>query len=351
MPHHLYRRSDTPNWWIDIKVKGRRRIRRSAGTPDRKIAKALAQRIEAAEWGRLIHGDSATLTFAEAVLMYVDDGHSDLYTAKLVAHFMDAKVATIKPGHIRAAAPVLYPGAKPATWNRQVVTPTRAIINHAAGKELAAFIKVKNFPELRPVRRAPAADWLPAFMTHAGPGLAALALFMRITAARIGQAVALGWDAVDLQAGTAIVPPAKGYPERMVFLTREMVAMLANLEDARVGSSRLEYRDGPVFGFVNRWAVYRPWRATCGAASIPYVGPHSAGRRAFATAMSRAGIDPKTAAELGGWKSMRLMLEIYTDSNASPAVVNEVFGKRVTIEAQPTGQDLQSKPRKTRHVK
>lgn len=324
MPHHLYRRSDTPNWWIDIKVKGRRRIRRSAGTPDRKIAKALASRIEAAEWGRLIHGDSATLTFAEAVLMYVEDGHSDLYTAKLVSYFMNDKVADIKPGHIRAAAPVIYPGAKPATWNRQVIVPARAVINHAASKELAEFIKVKNFPELRPVRRAPAADWLPAFMTHAGPGLAALALFMRITAARIGQAVTLGWDAVDLKAGTAIVPPAKGYPERVAYLTRDIVAMLANLEKGR----------GPVFGFKRRWAVYKPWQAACEAAGIPYVRPHSAGRRAFATTMSRAGVDPKTAAELGGWKSMRLMLEIYTDSNASPAVVNEVFGKRVTNRTQ-----------------
>jgi integrase len=152
-------------------------------------------------------------------------------------------------------------------------------------------------------------------MDHAPANLAALALFMRITGARIGQAVALKWEAVDLSAKSVIVLPAKGYPERTAFITNDMVAMLANLD-----------KGGPVFGFKYRWSVYGPWRATCEAAGIAYVRPHSAGRRAFATAMSRAGVDPKTAAELGGWKSIRLMLDIYTDSNASAAVVNEVFG-------------------------
>lgn len=320
MPYRKYTRKGSPNIWLSIKIKGRRRIRRSAGTADGKIADALAQRIEAKEWSRLIHGDPASLTFAEAVMIYVDDGHDARFTAPLVAHFKDMPLSDMKPGHIRTAARSIYPDAKSATWNRQVIVPARAVINHAASKGLAQFIKVDRFPELRPVRKAPEAHWLPGFLAHAEPRLACLALFMRTTAARIGQTIALEWNALDLAAGTAIIPPAKGYPERKAFLPPDVVARLANLNRGR----------GPVFGFVNRWEVYRPWRETCAAASIPYIGPHSAGRRAFATAMSRAGVDPKTAAELGGWKSMRLMLEVYTDSAASPEVINRVFGTNQT---------------------
>jgi hypothetical protein len=160
MPYRLYKQKTSDNWWIDIKVKGRGRIRRSAGTADRKKADALAKRLEAREWNRLIEGDSASLTFAEAVTIYVDDGGSDLYLDKLVDHFKDRRVADIAPGDIKAAAKKLYPDCVPATWNRQVIVPARAVINHCAeksdvaGKRLAHHIRVEKFAELKPVRNA-----------------------------------------------------------------------------------------------------------------------------------------------------------------------------------------------------
>ena len=326
MPHHLLKRPGSGNWWLDIKVKGRQRIRRSSGTPERKTAEAIAERIEAAEWGRLIHGDSASLTFAEAVLMYVDDGKSGLFTAPLVKHFRNARVMDIGPEDIRGAGRILYPDAKPATWNRQVVVPARAIINHAAGKRLAAYIKVKNFPEMRPVRKAPSGDWLPALLASAATPkrIAALALLMRVTAARIGQALRMEWSAVDLSRGVVVVPHAKGYPERQARLTAEAVALLANLDGER---------QGRVFGWEGRSAVYKPWKAACKAAGIAYVTPHPAGRYGFATAMRAKGIDPKTAASRGGWKSVRLMLDIYAGEDENPDLIEDVFG---TFESQPT---------------
>jgi integrase len=317
MPHHIYKKEGKRNWWIDIKVKGRKRIRRSSGTTDEKKAKAIAKAIEAREWERLTKGDPATLTFSEAVMHYIADGRSDLYLAPLVAHFKDRLVAGIGDGDIKAAAVAIYPGRKPATWNRQVLTPARAVINHAASKKLAAYIKVKSFLEMKPVRKAPPADWLPRFLPHAEPRLAALALFMRVTAARIGQATALEWSALDLARGLAIIPTAKNHPERVAELTPQLVAMLANLDGDR---------QGRVFGFSSRWQVYGPWKAACAAAGIPYVPTHRTGRRAFATTMARSGIDAKTAAVRGGWKSVRLMLDIYTDADETPGLISQVFG-------------------------
>lgn len=69
-------------------------------------------------------------------MIYVNDGKPDAFTVPLVKHFKDRKIADIGPGDIQAAARALYPRAKPATWNRQVIVPARAIINHAAGKNL-----------------------------------------------------------------------------------------------------------------------------------------------------------------------------------------------------------------------
>lgn len=316
MPQHIYKRKGSDRWWIDIKVKGRRRIRRSSGTSVRKLAEDLAETIEAQEWDRLVKGDPATLTFAEAVKLYLADGHKAQYLKPLVTHFKDTRVASIKAGHIRAACRVLYPKAKAATWNRQVITPARAVINHAAGKDLAAFIKVERFPELKPVRPIPAVDWLERFIEAAPANLGALALFMRITGARIGQAVDTEWADIDLGAGTAIIPAAKGFPERRAQLTQEMVTMLANLP---------EERKGRVFGYIHRWSVYKGWRRVCNAAGLPYITSHLTGRRGFFTAMARAGFDPKTAGQLGGLSSPRLVLGIYTEANTDPGIISSVF--------------------------
>jgi integrase len=130
------------------------------------------------------------------------------------------------------------------------------------------------------------------------------------------------WSSLDLQRGTAIIPAAKGYPEREAALTAEMVVLLANLD-----------KTGRVFGYEQRWSVYKPWKAACAKAGIPYVSPHSAGRRAFATAMRAAKVDPKTAARRGGWASIRLMLDVYAGEDESADLIEAVFG---TFESHPT---------------
>jgi integrase len=160
-------------------------------------------------------------------------------------------------------------------------------------------------------------------LEHATPRIAALALFMRVTAARTTQAISVEWEKVDLRAATAIIPISKKHPERIARLTPELVAALANLIPEG------KEPKGRVFGYERRWSVYEPWKAACEAAGIPYVPPHSAGRRAFATSMARAKVDPKTAAGLGGWKSIRLMLEIYTDADESPDIINSVFSQKL----------------------
>ncbi|MDZ5697814.1 hypothetical protein [Chelativorans sp. M5D2P16] len=58
---------------------------------------------------------------------------------------------------MREAARILYPGASPATWNRQVVTPVRAIINFAAEEGLCDHFRMKRFPEGQK-RQRPAGD-------------------------------------------------------------------------------------------------------------------------------------------------------------------------------------------------
>ena len=114
------------------------------------------------------------------------------------------------------------------------------------------------------------------------------------------------------------MPPAKGHPALEVSLVPEMVADLANLKP----------RGGKVFGYTSRHSVYGPWKTTCERAGIPYVPPHQAGRHSFATeAVTRQGVDAKTAMDMGGWKSSRLFNETYVHGEGHHDVAMAVFGR------------------------
>src|SRR5262245_50944354 len=114
----------------------------------------------------------------------------------------------------------------------------------------------------------------PSRLMRLTQGLAALPWFMRETAARIGQTIEIRWDDVDLQSGEVLIPPAKGFSERIAYLTPAVVAMLASLPGKRKGR---------VFGYSSRSSIYRPWRKTCEKAGIPYLPTHQSGRHTFFT--------------------------------------------------------------------
>lgn len=317
----VYRRKGSPFWWYTIsRVPGRARLRKSAGTADHAKATALAKAVEKAEWKRRTHGEAATLSFSRAALIYVENGGDDTYLDRLMAQFRDTPVEDILPAHIQAAARRIYPGRTAATWNRQAIVPARAVINCCADLGLCHPIKVKRFAETKPKRKAVDMAWHSRFQEHAPPALGAMMMFMLVTGARIGQAIAITPERLDLPKGEVVIPAAKKHPERTAYLPPVMVAMLANLT-LRPGKC------DRVFGFTRKEQVYPELRAVCWAAGIEYLGTHQPGRHTMATEMMvRRGVDVATTAKLGGWRSHRLLTETYVHSERERDVVNEVFG-------------------------
>ncbi len=106
---------------------------RSAGTPDKAIAERIRAEIEIAEWKRHLDGPHAHVTFAQAALAYLEAEKSERFIAPIAAHWKDTPLREITAEAVRQSAFKLYPNAKGATRNRQVIVPTQAIINHAAG--------------------------------------------------------------------------------------------------------------------------------------------------------------------------------------------------------------------------
>ncbi|MBJ2151366.1 site-specific integrase [Paracoccus sp. IB05] len=258
------------------------------------------------------------MTFAQAALAYLEAEKSERFIAKVAAHWKDTLLRDISAEAIRQSAFKLFPRAKGATRNRQVIVPTQAIINHAAGLNWCQPIRVKRFPVETRVKEIVDPAWMAAFAAHASPHLAALGYFMLGTGARSGQAVALRWGDVDLTQRTARVPLSrKNNEEHLVHLAAEVVAALACIPGNRNPADL-------VFGYRGRDSVNQPWKKAVERAKLPYRSPHCC-RHGFATLMLREGYDVKSVAARGGWKDPTVVLRTYAHAIADITITDAVF--------------------------
>ncbi|WP_112311846.1 site-specific integrase [Pseudogemmobacter bohemicus] len=304
-------------WHYRGTVAGRE-LRGTTKATDKGIAQRIAAELEAAEWKRHLDGPHAHVTFAQAALAYLEAEKPDRFIAQIAAHWKDTLLREITGEGIRQSAFKLYPTAKGATRNRQVIVPTQAIINHAAGLNWCQPVRVKRFPVEVKVKEIVDPEWAEAFSAHASPHLGALCTFMLGTGARAGQAVALTWGGVDLTAREANVPLSrKNNEEHVVHLAAAVVAALEAIPSNRKP-------DELVFGYERRDSVWQPWKKAVERAELPYRSPHCC-RHGFATLLLRAGVDVKTVAARGGWKDATVVLRTYAHAISDLTVTDAIF--------------------------
>jgi len=262
------------------------------------------------------------VTFAQAAIAYRQAEKPTRFLDRIEDHWKNTPLTKITPGAIRQSALTLYPNAKGATRNRQVIVPTSAIINHAASLGWSNVIKVERFKVETKVKEPATAEWVRKFAEGASPHLAALAFFLFGTGARIGEAVALTWGAVDLQKRTAVINQSKTGSERKAHLPAPVVAALANIPCNRNAGDL-------VFGYLAAGNVKQVWDHAIARAGITRLTPHSL-RHGFATTMLRAGYDVKTVAKLGGWKDAATVLKHYAHAVDDPTLTDVLFGTYLT---------------------
>ncbi|RTM07459.1 MAG: site-specific integrase [Hyphomicrobiales bacterium] len=314
MPLVVYNRNGI--YWYRGTVAGRR-IHESTRTTDKKTAERIANRAEAREFKRDLDGPASILTFGAAAALYLDAGRSDRFLKEVLDHWKNTLVKDITPGAIKLAAIKVYPKAGPATRNRQFITPTVAVINHAATLELCtALMKVDRFQV--PKKRRDEADWkwVEAFAKHAPKNLGALAMFGFVTGSRISNITSLEWSAVDFERREAVLWRTKNGHDHVAHLPPALIVAMANLETDRKGK---------VFGYSSRHSIKSAWNASIKRAKIRPLTPHSL-RHGFATGLLRAGVDPVTVAWLGGWESAQLVVETYGHAMKDRTVTNRLAG-------------------------
>jgi integrase len=306
MPLRLYRKRGSPNWYIRGTVRGIT-VDESSRVADRSAAEEVrAQR----EWECLqasVFGKKATATFLEAAVAYMEGGGERRFLGPLIKHFGSQPLANITQAAIDRAARVLYPRATPGTLNRQVYTPTSAVLKRAAKRGLC-----DPRPIDRPAQPKGRTRWLtPAeaerLIAACWAHLRPLVIFLLYTGARLSEALYLDWQQVNLTRGEVQFLATKNGESRGVPLHLRVLEEL----------SALPHREGAVFRRPDGEPYARKsdgggqiktaFKGACRRAGISGISPHTL-RHTWATWYYAETRDLTGLMHLGGWKSERMVL-------------------------------------------
>ena len=289
------------NGWASVHGTGPdgSRIRRALKTKDARRAEEIRAQLEAKIWRAKLYGPESVMTFEECAEHYVNNGGELRYIIPIATQLHGMALKDITPHVVREAARRAYPNAGPATINRQAITPARAVINYGHLQGWCAPIKVPALKVPKPKRKAVDRKYLDAIRPHLPARAFALLLFLYQTGRRVSEALSLRPE--DIIDGRAFIAETKNGESAQARLTPELLSLL----------SEIEPRHGLVFGYIDRSSLYPTMRRACKKAGVEYLGTHQLGRHSFATQLSEAGWGAKAIADAGGWKTTRMVSDIY----------------------------------------
>lgn len=279
--------------------------------------KGRAEGFATAAIARLGALDQATMTFAVAASLYAD--HARLSTPNrrfldyLVDYIGDVKLTDLASRHMTLVERT-KPKAAPATINRSIRKPFRAVLMWAYEQDLCDRPRVKLLKEAEPTRRAPPADLAPAMLACTEGHRNAFISILHFQGWRMSETLALTWDDVDLTQRQFRYFVPKSGSWKVNPMHPAVAASLGNLTG----------RTGKVFatwGSAN--AVYKWWKPLVARLGCPSVTPHQF-RHAWAAEMRKAGATAPDMVQGGSWTNVNSVGSYLRDPNPH---VSDMVGK------------------------
>lgn len=313
----LKKRHGSPYWYIRGTVRGQS-VDESTGTDRREAAEALRIKREKELLDRSVYGQNVTATFAEAVTGYLESGGSDRYLDKLLERWGKTPCQQIDQHAIDQAASELYPSGTGDTRNRHVYTPAIAVLHWASSRGLCSWRKFRRPKASSGRMRFITPTEADQFIKCASPRIRPMTVFLLYTGCRLGEAISLDWRDVNLSRGSVSIPQTKTDTPRAVRLHPRAADALKSLP----------HREGPVFDYPHRWAVYVDWRKACKAAGLVDFTPHDC-RHTFATWLRRyGGLDTLGLLATGAWKDAKSVARYaHVAADEAQAAIDKLPGK------------------------
>jgi len=228
----IYRRGDSPFWWIDVALPNGRRVRQSTGTGDRKEAEAFVVKLKHDAHREAFFGVKPKRTWQEAVIRYlaVKSSLRGVEKQRQICRKLDPFLGRLTLDRINGdviwsfCQAELKRGRKPATINRCL-----ALIRSLLRMAQYEWQWIDSMPKVRLLPGEVERDrWLTKeeadrLIARCAPHLAAMARFALATGCRAREIAGLEWRRVDLQRRTAWLDETKNGTPRGVPLNRDAV--------------------------------------------------------------------------------------------------------------------------------
>jgi integrase len=305
----IYKRKKV--WWVSFTAPGGKRIRRSAGTEDKKQAQEFHDQLKAEHWRIERLGEKPKRTWQEAVVRWLQekehkrDLNKDIAKLNWLDRFLGGRTLDkIDRDLLVEIAKAKKATASPATANRYLAL-VRAILRSARDEWdwIDRIPTVPMSPEPSKRVRWISREEARLLMRELPHHLAELAVFTLATGLRQRNCSMLRWDQVDLVRGMAWIHPDESKSGRgiSVPLNEDAVSVLRT----RLGKDAVyvfTFRGKPVARTSTK-----AWYKALKRAGIEDFRWHDL-RHTWASWHVQSGTSLQELMELGGWASFEMVL-------------------------------------------
>ena len=336
----LYRRKDSPFWWVKINHK-HGCLQRSTGTSDRRRAQEYHDKLKAALWDQERLGVKPRHTWNDAVVRFVAETSHKASSAcdKLHLRWLDrylngVDLRTIDRDWLdRLTAAKRDEGVSNASVNRMLEV-VRAILRKAAYEwewlDRAPLVRMLPEPKrrIRWITHEEAEGLIEELPVH----LAAMARFSLETGLRKANVTGLEWSQVDLARRTAWVHPDQAKARKAIAVPLSSQAMVVlRKQQGKHPQYVFTYRGRPV-----RQVNTKAWRAALKRAGIADFRWHDL-RHTWASWHVQAGTPLHVLQELGGWESAEMVRRYaHLSSEHLAEYVERMSGRLSVVNSEKT---------------
>ena len=306
----LFKRKDSPYWWVKLAHNGRR-LQRSTGTSDKAKAREYHDKLKASLWDQERLGIKPGRTWNEAVVRYLAE---TTYKAsqsddKVQLRWADKFLNGVELGSInrnlldRIMTARQAGGVANSTVNRTMEV-IRAVLRRATHEWewLDKAPRVRMLPEPKRRVRWITRDQADRLMLELPGHLAAMARFSLETGLRRANVTGLEWSQVDLARRTAWIHPDQAKARKAIAVPLSAAAVVVLREQVGKHATHVfSYR-----GKRLRQANTKAWRKALSRVGIENFRWHDL-RHTWASWHVQAGTPLHVLQELGGWECVEMV--------------------------------------------
>jgi len=302
----LFKRKDSPNWWVKLTPRNGRAIQQSTGTPDKVKAQEYHDKLKASLWDRERLGIKPSRSWREAVVRWLEE------TSEKATHKEDKKklvwlhpflgdlnldqVTSDVIDQIRSAK---LKEASKGTSNRYLAL-VRAILIRARDEWewVDKVPKIRLFKETMNRERSLTVEQAGRLLNELPIHQRDMVLFSLATGLRQGNVLRLDWSQVNLDQCHAWIPGWQSKNRRPIPVPLNGVALSVLRRQIGKHPDRVFTYAGKPLTVANT----RSWRAALVRAGIENFRWHDL-RHTWATWQRQAGTPTHELQRLGGWRT------------------------------------------------